>query len=61
MGTNHENHDKCPLYNYDYTLSGVAYIFLTNFIPYRDKIRYKKQFFTTLSDVNFSLFSFFCA
>ena len=42
-----------------YTLSGVAYIFQTHFRPYRDKIRYKKQFFTTLSDVNFSLFSFF--
>lgn len=36
MGTNHENHDKCPLYNYDYTLSGVAYAFKAHFIPYRE-------------------------
>lgn len=61
MSIYHENHNKYPLYKNHYTLSGVAYVFKAYFIPYRDENRYKKkQFFTTLSDINISNISFFC-
>ena len=60
MGKNYEIMKKCPLYNYHYTLSGVAYIFKAYFIPYRDENRFKKQFFTTLSAISISVISVFC-
>lgn len=61
MGTNHENHDKCPLYKNHYTLSGVAYVFEAYFIPYRDENIYKKNSFLPLSAISISVISVFFA